>query len=104
MSDCPETSGNRPWRVRQVSGKWTKSLVIPALFELYTVKSTRGLELPVTLSIYRIPAGNLLETYRKSAGNLLEILAASFRRFPEVSSQSVIDGLYAVLVGGQGGL
>jgi hypothetical protein len=41
------------------SGKQTKSLVVPALFELYTVKSTRGLELPVILSIYHKPAGNL---------------------------------------------
>jgi hypothetical protein len=57
---------------RQVSSKETKSLVIPALFELYTVKSTRGLELPLILSIYQKPAKNLPETS-----------TAGFRRFPD---------------------
>ena len=61
---------------RQVSGKWTKSLVIPALFELYRVKSTRGLELPVILA----STGNLPETYRKPTGNLPETCRGGFRQ------------------------
>ena len=85
MMDCPVTSGNRPQGFpggfRHVSSKETKSLVIPAVFELYTVKSTRWLELPVILSIYQKPAGNLLETSR-----------AGFQRFLEVSGQSILDG------------
>ena len=44
-------SGNLPKLATEVSGRFpVKSLVIPALFELYTVKSTRGLELIVSLT------------------------------------------------------
>ena len=47
MTDYLETSGNRQRRfltgLRHVN---------QALFELYTVKSTRGLELPVILSTH----------------------------------------------------
>jgi hypothetical protein len=63
-------SGNLLTTAAEVSGKWTKSLV----FQPSMSKSTRGLELPVILSIYWKPARNLCGP------------------FPEVSGQSVIDG------------
>ena len=69
MMDCPETSGNPP---RRVFKKQTKSLVIPAIFELCTIKS--ALELPVILSIYQKPAGNPPETRHG-------LFLVGFRRF-----------------------
>ena len=84
-----ETSRNRvrrfPASFKQVSSKQTKSLVIPAGSELYTVKSIRGLELPVLLPIYQKPARNLSETS-----------AAGFQRFPKVSGESIINGPHGI--------
>ena len=53
--------GGPPWYLSPEAseGLVLKSLVIPALFELYMVKPTRGLELPVILSFYWKPTGNL---------------------------------------------
>ena len=53
------------------------------------VKSTRGLELPVILSIYRKPAGKPPWQKRQLKSSRVE--------FPEVSGQSVIDGPHGSL-------
>ena len=96
MTDCPETSRNlqKPLEIvrggsRQVSGKFAKSLVTPALFELNMVKCTIGLELPINLSIYRKPARNLSETS-----------TAGFGRFPENPSLTNHNMVCMLLLGG----